>query len=76
MQQPDTSDNPSPSLTPDVGKSLVSKLNGVIREHYPEGAVDFPQVIQVLLSLAYSYKRVLLYPAARWPETGENALKP
>lgn len=39
--------------------SLVGKLNGVIRSHYPEGAVDYVETVRALVSLAVSYQKGL-----------------
>ena len=48
--------------------SLVVKLNKVIRDHYPPGAVHFMEVITALRSLAYSYTRVLINPEVRYDD--------
>lgn len=60
----DTSDNSSHTHkqqpgSDQIGGTLVVKLNAVIRDHFPPGQVDYPDVIRALLSLAMSYKKGL-----------------
>lgn len=39
--------------------SLVGRINGTIRDYYPEGAVDYIEVVKTLASLAASYNKAL-----------------